>query len=224
MQNPDALGLVSKKVILDANSFPVLWQVLRIAIYDEYRAYEFYKAVMNAHGVSEPFSNIMQAEIRHYETLIKLAQKHEIEPPINDLEGSITPPNTLQEAYELGVAYEIENIQMYDYLISYVRDYPDIVDVFYRLQAASFNNHLPAFRSHVSNSGLNSQELMEKFNEVSQTAQKVIAGEVGPSELTKLLNNISFSLLGGLLAGGVGGLAINEILNNIKKEEKDEEE
>ncbi len=218
MQNTDALNLATKTITLDAQSQPVLNQALRIAIYDEYRAYEFYKAVISTFGSQAPFSNILQAEMRHFEALKELALKYGVEPPVNDLQGSIKAPKSLQEAYELGVSAEIANIQMYDYLIPYVSDYPDVVDVFYRLQAASYNNHLPVFRSHVANSGANAEALMEKINNLSGMASKIASGNIDPNELTSLLGSANLSLLGGLLAGGVGGLALNQFL------QKDEEE
>ncbi len=218
MQNYDALTLISKKITLDANGDSVLAQALRIAIYDEYKAFETYKAVLNTHEVKAPFTNIMQAEIRHFEALKKLCEKYGITPPINDLSGSIKAPKSLQECYELGVASEIENIAMYDYLIPFVSEYPDVLDVFYRLQAASINNHLPTFRSHVQNS--NSDDVMEKFNEFSQIAQKLQAGQFEPDDLTKFLNDKNISLLAGLAVGGFGGFALNNFFQKDKNEEE----
>lgn len=220
MQNIDALTLLSKQITFDQGSAPVLEQALRIAIYDEYRAFETYKVVIATHNVKAPFVNIMQAEIKHYEQLVAMCQKYEITPPINDIAGGISAPKTLQECYELGVAYEIENVYMYDYLIPFVSDYPDVVDSFYKLQAASYNNHLPMLRMHVANSGVNQEDVMAKINEFSQIAGKLASGEADPNEITKLLSQTNISLITGLLAGGVGGVALNQFFTKQDNEEK----
>lgn len=218
MQNSDALTLLSKQITLGDS--PVLEQALRIAIYDEYRAFESYKAIVAAHGAKAPFVNIMQSEIRHYEELIALCQKYNITPPINDIAGTISAPKTLQECYELGVSYEIENIYMYDYLLPFVSDYPDVVDTFYKLQAASINNHLPTLRLHVANSATSQEDVMGKINEFSQIATKIASGETDVNELTSLLSQTNISLITGLLAGGVGTVALNQF---FKKDESNEE-
>lgn len=208
MQNSDALTLLSKQITLGDSS--VLQQALRIAIYDEYRAFEFYKATIATHNAKAPFVNIMQSEIRHYEELVALCQKYEIAPPINDIAGTISAPKTLKECYELGVSHEIKNIYMYDYLLPFVGDYPDVVDVFYKLQAASINNHLPTLRLHVANTQIAQEDLMGKINEFSQVASKIASGETDVNEITKLLSQTNISLITGLLAGGVGTVALNQ--------------
>lgn len=216
MQNPDQINLLSKQINFDKDSLPVLAQALRIAIYDEYKAFEFYKVVIAKHEVSSPFTNLIQAEAKHFEELIALCKKYEIEAPINDLQGSIKAPNSLQECYEMGVCSEIENIYLYDYLLPFVGDYPDVLDTFYRLQATSVNNHLPTLRSHVANAS--SENVMDKFNEFSQMATKIASGEAKPEEITKMLNQSNLSLITGLLTGGVGGIALNQFFTNKEKE------
>jgi hypothetical protein len=59
---------------------------------------------------------------------------------------------TQLEAYETGVAAEIENVAMYDRLIS-ATDQADVIEVFKRLQAASRDHHLPAFQRCVERGG-----------------------------------------------------------------------
>ncbi len=212
MQNVDYISLITRKIVFDENALPTLAQALRIAIYDEYKAHEFYSAIISKHNVTTPFANIVQAEARHFESLIALCKKYDIEPPINDLKGSISAPNTLRECYELSVASEIENIYMYDYLLDYVKEYPDVIDTFYKLQAASFNNHLPAFRAHLNN--LSQENIMEKFNEFSQMANKIASGEAKPEDITQMLKSSNVSLLSGLLTGGVGGVALNQFFSD----------
>lgn len=220
MVNSDAVMLLSKKISFDQGLAPAHEQALKIAVYDEYEALETYQAIINTHGTKNPFANLLQAEIRHYEALLALCEKYAVIPPINDINA--VAPTTLRECYELGVAAELENIYMYDSLLPYVADYEDIQDVFYRLQAASYNNHLPTLRAALEDiscpkgANLNHEEVMSKVNEFSQMAQKIASGEASPDELTKMLSSVNLSLIVGLLAGGVGGVVVNEFLDKDK--------
>lgn len=148
-ENIDESLLIKARVDINSD-IPVQTQILRIAVYDEFKAYETYTKIIEKFGYVNPFVNIKEAEARHYSMLIILLEKYGVEIPINDWADKITIPNTLIECCELGVAGEIKNIQMYDNLIANTNEL-DVKDVLYRLQAASFNNHLPAFRNCVAN-------------------------------------------------------------------------
>jgi len=124
---------------VDANyDEPILNQVIRIAIYDEFHAYEVYAKVIESFGEVPPFSNILLSEQRHFMALIAMATKYNVPVPINNWADKITIPSTLMECCEVGVAAEIDNIAMYDDLLQYSSAYPDLQDVLFRLQAASY--------------------------------------------------------------------------------------
>lgn len=223
---------------------PVLHQVLRIAVYDEYHAYETYKKTIETLGAVEPFTNIMQAEIRHYEALIPLLHKYGVPVPFNDWEGKVEAPNSILEAAETGVAAEIDNIKMYDNLITYAQGYPDIVDVLYKLQAASYNNHLPAFRQSVvqhsetpvdmssvyeqhstHNTQVPSQEdITAKMNEFNQMAMKLSSGQLSQEDLLKFLGSTNLSFMGGALVGAVGTMMFSQMSKDEDNEICEEEE
>lgn len=221
MVNSDAVMLLSKKISFDQGLAPVHEQALRIAVYDEYEAFESYQAIIDTHGQIEPFANIVQSEVKHYEELLVLCETYAVTPPINDI--NIVAPKTIQECYEVAIAAEIDNIYMYDSLLPYVGNYQDIQDVFFKLQAASYNNHIPALRAHLAKltqtpkTNLNQEEVMAKVNEFSQMAQKIASGEAGPDELTKMLSGVNISLISGILAGGVGGFVLNEFLKSSEE-------
>lgn len=212
---------------------PILHQVLRIAVYDEYHAYEVYRKIIDTFGVHQPFANIMESEVRHYSMLIPLLEKYGVPLPIDNWYAKIELPNTILECCEVGVAAEIENIRMYDDLLFYVGDYPDVRDVLYKLQAASYNNHLPAFRKCVvkySNEPISTQEIMDEFgnpltdndmsakvNEFTQMAQKMATGQMSQEDVMKLLGNTNMSFMGGILAGGLGAVVLPKLYS--KKEE-----
>jgi rubrerythrin len=217
---------------------PVLNQALRIAVYDEYRAYETYKKILETYGDTEPFTNIIHAEVAHYQALIPLLEKYQIEIPVNDWEAKIVAPNSVLEACELGVAAEIENIKMYDDLISYVGDYPDVLDLMYRLQAASYNNHLPAFRTCVAKHsmpqmGANEMpaanpmqgldEMMGKVDEFSAIAQKVSSGDFSQEDIMKLLSSNHVSMIGGAVLGAVGAGVVSQMIKDKEENTKNEE-
>ncbi|WP_424938829.1 ferritin-like domain-containing protein [Aliiroseovarius sp. S253] len=120
------------------------------ALNDEYHAQAFYAALVEEYGPNTPFKNIMEAEARHAEKVIKLLNKYDVEVPENGyLDGSLAVapiPPTLDEAYEMGVQAEIDNIALYEEnLLPAVADYNDITRVLTALKTASETKHLPTF-------------------------------------------------------------------------------
>jgi hypothetical protein len=122
-----------------------LKEVLDEALLDEYKARDTYRKIIDTFGAVRPFINIVEAEQRHIESLLTLYEAYVIPlPPIPDPD-QIDVPDTLLEACQLGVAAEVVNLTMYDRLIE-ATDLPDVIEVLKRLQAASRDNHLPAFQ------------------------------------------------------------------------------
>lgn len=191
-----------------------LEEALQRAFDDEVGAYATYSAVVETYGAVFPFVNIVQAEQTHQNALIAVAEARDITLVRNEPE-SISLPKTVQECCELGVAAEIQNIQLYDELLLSVSEYPEVQDLFYRLQAASYNNHLPAFRKCVISYATPSRNeamanpmaalegMMGQWGEFSQMAQKIAKGEVSQEEITQLLNS-NFSFIAGALLGVFG--------------------
>ncbi|QKF58790.1 ferritin-like domain-containing protein [Aliarcobacter lanthieri] len=218
--------LTNKKV--DPNSvIPVRDQILQIAVYDEFEAYETYSRIIEKFGNITPFINIKEAEAVHYSVLIQLMQKYNIEVPINDFSTAIINiPNTIIECCELGVAGEINNISMYNNLLSFAVD-SDIIDVLFKLQAASYNNHLPAFRNCVFNhynngttSGINQDDIMQRMQEYQDILNNVMSGNIDESLISSLFSKLNMSMIGGMVSGG----AIIALLNNfLTQNSKDEE-
>lgn len=214
---------------------PVLNQILRIAIYDEYHAFETYSQVIQKFGPVMPFTNIIEAEKRHYSALLLLCEKYQVEPPVNDWSERLETPDSLLECSEVGVAAEIDNIAMYEHLLMYTQ-HADIQDVLFQLQAASYNNHLPAFRravtsyamsSHSNTTGNTAQadtqtaapeDLLGKMDDYKALIQSVMNGNIDQAELGKLLSSSNLSLISGLLMGGFGTM----LFNNMKNDSADE--
>lgn len=209
-----------------------LEEALQRAFDDELKAYATYSTVVEKFGAVFPFVNIVQAEQTHQNALIAIASARDITLVRNEPE-SITLPKTVQECCELGVAAEIQNIQLYDELLLSVSEHPEVQDLFYRLQAASYNNHLPAFRKCVISYATPSRNeamanpmaalegMMNQWGEFSQMAQKIAKGEVSQEEITQLLNS-NFSFIAGALLGVVGASVLGGMIQ--PEDQKNEQE
>ncbi len=233
--NNDADLLNTLRVNPNSN-VPVLDQVLRIAVYDEYHAYETYRKVIETFGNQMPFTEIIEAEIKHYEELTKLLEKYNVALPVNDWYEKIVLPNTLVECCEVGVAAEIDNIQMYDNLLLYVDEYPDIQDTIYRLQAASYNNHLPAFRqcvisytnqepnltevyeNNTQHNAVENTQMLSKVDDFRNIATKLASGKVNEQDVLKVFNSVDMASIGGVLLGGLGAMQLVKMMNDKKEE------
>lgn len=120
-------------------------EALREALDDEYKARATYQSVIDKFGPVRPFVNIIEAEERHASALLRLFERFGVEPPNDRWSGQVPAPSSLTEACKAGVAAEIENAAMYERLLAQVSD-ARVREVLTRLQKASQQRHLPAFR------------------------------------------------------------------------------
>ncbi|MFA5704177.1 MAG: hypothetical protein WC982_11755 [Advenella sp.] len=225
-------ALLIKQRVDPSYDEPILHQVLRIAVYDEFHAYETYRKIIDTFGSVAPFSNIIQAEIRHYQALTPLLQKYGVAMPFDNWYEKIEVPSTILECCEVGVGAEIQNIQMYDDLLMYVEEYPDVQDVLFRLQAASYNNHLKAFRecvisysneaksvnSFAGQTNVQDSQMLNKVNDFRTLASKFTSGNVSEQDITKLLGSVDIATIGGVLLGGMGAMQLVKMINEDKGE------
>jgi hypothetical protein len=122
-----------------------LQQILNEALNDEYKARAQYRKVIDKFGPVRPFINIVASEERHIAALLPLFRRYGIPVPEDNWAKRVTVPGTLQEACRIGVEAEIENMTMYDRLLAKTQK-ADVARVLAHLQAASRENHLPAFQ------------------------------------------------------------------------------
>ena len=115
------------------------------ALEDECKAFVTYRAVIDRFGEIRPFINIVESERRHMDALIRLCEKYAVTIPSNITEQTVDIPDELHEVCAQAINAEIENIAMYGRLIAAVPE-TDITTVLARLQEASRERHLPAFR------------------------------------------------------------------------------
>jgi len=115
------------------------------ALMDEYRAESIYLRVLEDFGQVLPFYNVVVAEVRHSSTLEQVFGNHGLTIPANPYRPAAAPDfDTLPEACAAGVVAERENIEMYDRYLGLSLP-TDVRQVFVNNQAASRDNHLPAF-------------------------------------------------------------------------------
>ena len=115
------------------------------ALNDERRSQALYKAMADKVGGARPFVNIVEAEKRHEARLLPLFENYKIVVPENTFDPEKMPvPATRQEACKVGVESENKNIEMYEGFFKFVKE-QDVIETFKYLQAASRENHLPAF-------------------------------------------------------------------------------
>ena len=222
--NIDEALLISARI--DENSqIPIVSQILRIAVYDEFKAYEAYTKIIEKFGLVQPFVNIKEAEAVHYAALIQLMQKYNVEVPLNNWASKIEIPNTFIECCEMGVAGEISNIAMYNNLLNYAVE-QDIKDVLFRLQAASYNNHLPAFRNCVlsfynnETTNVSQENIMQKLGEYQVLLDDIMSGNVDENSISKIFSKLNLSMVSGAVLGG----AIIALLNSYVSKNNNQEE
>jgi hypothetical protein len=119
---------------------------LEQAVLEEYGALNLYNAVLDQYEDAYPFNRIVRSEQQHVNVLLRAADRYSVDAPENPGLNPSPEFATLEDACTAGVAAEIADAALYDELLK-VTDNPDLVRVYENLQAASLNNHLPAFEA-----------------------------------------------------------------------------
>lgn len=221
---------------------PVVEQVLQIAVYDELHTLDFCSKVLEKFGEIEPFSQVISEERYYHQILLTLCEKYRVTPPINKCYESLVVPNELSECCEIAVAMELDSINLYEHLISYV-EHADIRDILYKLQAAAYNNHLPAFRSCVAQFMNNSvqsnaqaqpdlqniyqqhghhklEEIFSKVEKYRPLLESIQTGKLDQQALGSLLQETNLSLIGGMLVGGLAVMTLDTLRQESSNKEK----
>lgn len=125
-------------------------EMLTYALQDEYLAKNEYQATMDKFGNVRPFSNIKMSEEQHIAWLLPLFEKYGVKAvDENEMKEKVHVASSLEEAAEICVGAEVDNIAMYEKFLAQ-KDLPeDMKAVFINLKAAS-ENHLSAFKRQVN--------------------------------------------------------------------------
>ncbi len=133
---------------LDKRNFD-LEEMMRYAWEDEHMALAEYEAIMDKFKVDRPYANIARSEETHIALLTELYEAHGLPLPSVNVKGHMVLPSSLEEAAEIGVKAEINNIDMYELFLK--NDLPaDVAEVFELLKAGS-EKHLDAFERQLEN-------------------------------------------------------------------------
>lgn len=119
--------------------------ILLDALDDERKAEAAYAAAIARFGPVRPFVNIIEAERRHADAIERQLRRLGFAIPANRWEGGAAAPESLAAACAAAIQAEVDNIALYDRLLPQIAD-PVVRQVLENLQAASRDNHLPAFR------------------------------------------------------------------------------
>ena len=118
------------------------------ALQEEYRAQYLYASVLEDYPGAMPFAAIVESEMRHVEALQMLFTRRQMASPASIWTPASFPPHTtLALACAGGVAAEAADAAFYDKYLPRTDLPQDVKNVFTNLQAASLENHLPAFQS-----------------------------------------------------------------------------
>ncbi len=131
-----------------------LQQTLVNALQEERLAAATYQAIIDKFGEVKPFTNIIEAEKKHIAAVENLMKLNGVPIPTNT--ATATAPKTLQDAYEIGIKVEKEDIALYDELIPQLND-SMVKSVFTRLSNAS-ERHLNAFERYANGEEMNAPQ------------------------------------------------------------------
>lgn len=197
------------------------------ALDDEYRAYCFYTL---ASPLDEMFVHLQSAELSHINALKFHLQKLNVAIPENPYANTLTLPASLEEVIQTAIMRENENVALYNTLLANEQN-PEIIDTFYRLQAASFNQHIPALQNAlirvqnpIAQNPKNMQNTMEILNngknvlkETGAMIAQLKEGTLKQEQLESFLGRLNYSLIGGVIIGALGVAVFNEFLNQNKE-------
>ncbi|MEE3705515.1 hypothetical protein V2I29_08035 [Campylobacter sp. CX2-8023-23] len=186
------------------------------ALDDEYKGYSFYFA---SSDFGQPFTNLLEVKANHINALI--FHLNSLNAPVPPNPYSFNAPGNLEIAITTALQNEQASIELYNTLSVNESD-PQVLDTFYRLQADSYNNHIPALQNSLSS--LQNSKILEQLNqgkalldEISVMVNKLKDGSLSQGELEGFLGKLNYGLIGGAIMGAFGVIIANELLNKDKE-------
>jgi hypothetical protein len=221
--NFDENQLISQKIDLDS-THSITHQILRLTAYHRFYTLEFYSQIHKKFEAHLTVNSLIKTEQILCSNLMILLDTYHVKSPINSWKYYINLPQSLLECCEVIVAAEINQITLYNHLLTHVQQ-ADIQDCLFRLQAASHNDNLPTLRTLINHNRVNhsipanelneqdfsGEELNGKIEEYKALFESMMSGQIDQAELGKLLSNSNMALIGGLLMGGLGTMLFNNM-------------
>lgn len=128
----------------------------------EYAAFAMYTAVIDKYGQVEPYVSVRDAEQKHIDALIRQLTNYGISVPQNPYLDDAIAPADLQTAATAWATGEVENVALYDELLSHATD-SNLIRVFTNLRRASLEMHLPLFEAAAQNGGQLTSDQMAQY-------------------------------------------------------------
>lgn len=147
-----------------------------------------------------------------------------------------TCAHTIDFSLYIALGIETNHIRVCDMLLAMcAREHNPYIDMLYRLEALSYNDHIPLLRSMLSQGDLNTplselqallggqdiaqilMPLQTYMQETKDIVQKLQNKQISHQELAQFLTKINFSLVGGGILGSFCAIIASEFLH-IKKE------
>lgn len=126
----------------------------------EYAASASYAAVIDAFGPVEPYASIREDEERHISALVRQLERMGVTVPANPYVGNLAAPADLQTAAQAWATGEVDNVAMYDALLTQTFD-ANLTKVLTNLRRASLESHLPTFQAAAASGGTLTAEQMQ---------------------------------------------------------------
>ncbi|TWO19804.1 hypothetical protein YZ82_06880 [Campylobacter hyointestinalis] len=138
---------------------------------------------------------------------------------LQNYDHQVITPSNLDDKLIVCLNYELELNEFYKNSVEDLDD--DVKDLFFRLWATSNNEYIPALKQQLfnKNSANKNKHSTNGIQEFLDKANLIASGKASKDDLQNLLKNPNFSFFGGIAAGSLVGLMINEIINKGKKDE-----
>ena len=116
------------------------------ALRDELRGEAMYARVLKDHGDVRPFSNVVRAERRHAAFLEDVLKARGLAVPAPPA-GEVPAYSSVKEACAAAVAFEVQNVALYDRLLAAGPVPDDVKRAFDHNRMASLDHHKPVFET-----------------------------------------------------------------------------
>lgn len=138
---------------------------------------------------------------------------------LQNYDHQVITPSNLDDKLIVCLNYELELNEFYKNSVEDLDD--DVKDLFFRLWATSNNEYIPALKQQLfnKNSANKNKHSTNGIQEFLDKANLIASGKASKDNLQNILKNPNFSFFGGIAAGSLVGLMINEMINKGKKDE-----
>jgi len=121
---------------------------LDVLLADEFKARAEYQAIVDAFGLVSPYTQLIQAETRHIESLERIYTAFGFAIPTDNGKDFVVLPASIEASYQVGISAETANIALYKNVLATTLP-SSLQHIFTNLEKAS-ENHLATFTAYQS--------------------------------------------------------------------------